>query len=143
MVFLGNKCYDWCYEFEFEFFMNGCCIFYGWGKVLGGSSSINGMIFICGNLLDYIKWLWDLGLEDWSYVYCLFYFKWVEDCLVGGDVYYGIDGLLKLECGFCINFLFGVFFDVVQEVGYLFIDDVNGFVQEGFGFFDCNIYWGW
>jgi len=139
---LGNKRYDWCYESEPEPFMNGRRIFHGRGKVLGGSSSINGMIFIRGNPLDYTKWSRDPGLEDWSYAHCLPYFKRAEDRLAGGDAYHGTEGPLKLERGPCTNPLFGAFFDAVQEAGYPLTDDVNGFSQEGFGPFDRNIHRG-
>src|SRR4051794_32340456 len=64
---LGNRFYDWCYRSEPEPYMNGRRIFHGRGKVLGGSSSINGMIYIRGNPMDYQKWAADKGMETWDY----------------------------------------------------------------------------
>jgi len=139
---LGNKHYDWCYNSEPEPHMNGRRIFHGRGKVLGGSSSINGMIFIRGNPMDFAKWSRDPGLEKWDYAHCLPYFKRSEERLAGGDDYHGTDGPLKLERGPCTNPLFGAFFEATEEAGYPRTEDVNGFQQEGFGPFDRNVYRG-
>lgn len=139
---LGNKRYDWCYESEPEPNMNGRRIFHGRGKVLGGSSSINGMIFIRGNPMDFAKWSRDPGLEKWDYAHCLPYFKRSEERLAGGDDYHGTEGPLKLERGPCTNPLFGAFFDAAVEAGYPLTDDVNGYSQEGFGPFDRNVHRG-
>ncbi len=136
---LGNKLYDWCYHSEPEPFMNGRRIFHGRGKVLGGSSSINGMIYIRGNPLDYQKWASDPGMEHWDYSHCLPYFNRAETRTMGADPYHGFSGPLNLETGPCENPLFKAFFKAVQEAGYPLTDDVNGYRQEGFGKFDRNI----
>jgi choline dehydrogenase len=78
---IGSKFYDWKYESEPEPFMNGRKIYHARGKVLGGSSSINGMIFQRGNPLDYERWAADPGMETWDYAHCLPYFKKMENCL--------------------------------------------------------------
>ena len=96
---IGSKYYDWMYESEPEPFMNGRRIYHARGKVLGGSSSINGMIFQRGNPLDYERWAADPGMGDWDYAHCLPYFKKMETCLAGGDEYRGTDGPLMLERG--------------------------------------------
>ena len=67
MIPLGNPWYDWCYKSEPEPNMNGRRIAHGRGKLLGGSSSINGMIFIRGNPADFAKWASDPGMESWDY----------------------------------------------------------------------------
>jgi len=139
---LGNKLYDWCYESEPEPYMNNRRIFHGRGKVLGGSSSINGMIYIRGNAMDYEKWARDPGLENWDYAHNLPYFQRAETRLIGADEYHGFTGPLILEKGPCENPLFGAFLKAVQEAGYPLTDDVNGYRQEGFGVFDRNIYRG-
>ena len=77
--------YDWMYESEPEPFMNGRRVYHARGKVLGGSSSINGMIFQRGNPLDYERWATEAGLETWDYAHCLPYFKRMETCLAGAD----------------------------------------------------------
>ncbi|HEY5657638.1 MAG TPA: choline dehydrogenase [Myxococcota bacterium] len=136
---IGSRFYDWRYESEPEPFMNGRRIYHARGKVLGGSSSINGMIFQRGNPLDYDKWARDAGMERWDYAHCLPYFKRMETCLAGGDAYRGDSGPLLLERGPAENPLFGAFFAAVQEAGYSLTDDVNGYRQEGFARFDRNI----
>ena len=78
---IGSRFYDWKYESEPEPFMNGRRIYHARGKVLGGSSSINGQIFQRGNPLDYERWAADPGMETWDYAHCLPYFKRMETCL--------------------------------------------------------------
>ena len=138
---IGNRFYDWKYESEPEPFMQGRKIFHARGKVLGGSSSINGMIFQRGNALDYERWAAEPGLEQWDYAHCLPYFKRMENCLAAepDDPYRGHDGPLALERGPATNPLFTAFFEAVQQAGYPLTEDVNGFQQEGFAPFDRNI----
>jgi choline dehydrogenase len=76
---IGSKFYDWQYQSEPEPFLNNRRVYHARGKVLGGSSSINGMIFIRGNPLDYEKWAKDPGMETWDYSHCLPYFKKSEN----------------------------------------------------------------
>lgn len=137
---IGNKHYDWCYRSEPEPFMHNRRIAHGRGKVLGGSSSINGMIFQRGNPLDYERWGGDPGMESWDYAHCLPYFKRMESCLVGDADYRGKDGPLLLERGGATNPLFKAFFTAVQQAGYGLTTDVNGYKQEGFSAFDRNIH---
>jgi len=136
---IGSRFYDWRYESEPEPCMNGRRIHHARGKVLGGSSSINGMIFQRGNPLDYAKWARDSGMERWDYAHCLPYFKRIETCTAGGDLYRGDSGPLVLERGPAENPLFAAFFEAVQQAGYPLTDDVNGYRQEGFARFDRNI----
>jgi choline dehydrogenase len=138
---IGNRFYDWKYESEPESFMNGRRIYHARGKVLGGSSSINGLSVQRGNALDYERWAADPGMETWSYAHCLPYFRRMEDCLAAepDDPYRGHGGPLGLERGPATNPLFGAFFEAVQEAGYSLTDDVNGYRQEGFAKFDRNI----
>jgi choline dehydrogenase len=139
---IGSKFYDWKYESEPEPFMNGRRIYHARGKVLGGSSSINGMIFQRGNPLDYARWAADPGMESWDYAHCLPYFKRMETCLAGADEFRGGDGPLVLERGPATNPLFTAFFEAVQQAGYQLTDDVNGYRQEGFAPFDRNLHRG-
>jgi len=143
---IGNKRYDWCYRSEPEPFMHNRQIFHGRGKLLGGSSSINGMIFQRGNPLDYEKWGQDAGMAAWNYAHCLPYFKRMEDCLAAHvdeqDEVRGKDGPLVLERGATANPLFHAFFGAVQEAGYPITRDVNGYQQEGFSAFDRNVHRG-
>jgi choline dehydrogenase len=139
---IGNRFYDWKYESEPEPFMNGRRIYHARGKVLGGSSSINGMIFQRGNPLDYQRWAEEGGIEGWDYAHCLPYFKKMETCLAGADEWRGGEGPLVLERGPAEGPLFDAFFAAVQEAGYSLTSDVNGFKQEGFAKFDRNIWRG-
>ena len=122
--------------------MDGRRIYHARGKVLGGSSSINGMIFQRGNPLDYERWAADPGMDEWDYAHCLPYFKRMESCLAGADDYRGGDGPLVLERGPAESPLFQAFFEAVQQAGYPLTDDVNGYRQEGFAAFDRNIHRG-
>src|SRR3954466_3419517 len=141
---IGSRFYDWKYESEPEPFMHGRRIYHARGKVLGGSSSINGMIFQRGNAMDYEHWGADPGLEMWDYAHCLPYFKRMETCLAADirDPYRGHSGPLVMERGPATSPLFGAFFEAVQQAGYPLTDDVNGYRQEGFAAFDRNIHKG-
>jgi choline dehydrogenase len=141
---IGNRFYDWKYESEPEPFMNARRVYHARGKVLGGSSSINGMIFQRGNPLDYERWGADPGMEAWGYARCLPYFKRMESCLAAAeeDEFRGRDGPLVLERGPATSPLFRAFFEAVQQAGYSLTQDVNGYRQEGFAAFDRNIHRG-
>ena len=141
---IGSKYYDWKYESEPEPHMNGRRVYHARGKVLGGSSSINGMIFQRGNPLDYERWASDPGMETWDYAHCLPYFKRMERTLASDrtDPMRGHAGPLVLERGPATTPLFGAFFEAVQQAGYPLTDDVNGFRQEGFAPFDRTIHRG-
>jgi choline dehydrogenase len=136
---IGNRFYDWRYVSEPEPFMHDRRVTQGRGKVLGGSSSINGMIFQRGNPMDYERWAADPGMSTWDYAHCLPYFKRMENCLAGGDDWRGDAGPLHLERGPATNPLFQAFFEAVQQAGYPITQDVNGYQQEGFARFDRNI----
>ncbi|HRG46734.1 MAG TPA: choline dehydrogenase [Leptospiraceae bacterium] len=136
---IGNPLYDWKYESEPEPYMNNRKIYHARGKVLGGSSSINGMIFQRGNPMDYERWARDPGMANWDYAHCLPYFKRMETCTAGSDEFRGGEGPLVLERGPAVNPLFDAFFKAVQEAGYPLTKDVNGYQQEGFAKFDRNI----
>ncbi|MBX9692849.1 MAG: GMC family oxidoreductase N-terminal domain-containing protein, partial [Cyanobacteria bacterium] len=115
---IGNKHYDWGYRSEPEPYMNGRQIYHARGKLLGGSSSINGMIYIRGNPMDFEKWSHDPGMAKWDYAHCLPYFMRAETRMKGADQYHGESGPLILETGPCENPLFQAFFNATQEAGY-------------------------
>ena len=144
---IGNRLYDWKYETDPEPYMNDRKVFHARGKILGGSSSINGMIFQRGNPMDYQRWAADPGMESWDYLHCLPYFKRMESLIledgrVGADDWRGGSGPLRVERGSATNPLFGAFFEAAQQAGYPLTDDVNGYRQEGFARFDRNIHRG-
>ena len=138
---IGSRFYDWLYVSEPEPNMNNRRITQGRGKVLGGSSSINGMIFQRGNPLDYQRWASDPGMGTWDYAHCLPYFKRLENCLAADpdDQFRGHDGPLQQERGPIKNPLFSAFFKAVQQAGHELTTDVNGYKQEGFAAFDRNL----
>ena len=138
---IGSRFYDWLYISEPEPNMNNRRITQGRGKVLGGSSSINGMIFQRGNPLDYQRWASDPGMGTWDYAHCLPYFKRLENCLAADpdDQFRGHDGPLQQERGPIKNPLFSAFFKAVQQAGHELTSDVNGYKQEGFAAFDRNL----
>ena len=139
---IGNRFYDWMYESEPEPEMGGRRVYHARGKVLGGSSSINGMIFQRGNPMDFDRWAATPGCEEWDWAHCLPYFKRMETCLAGEDDWRGGEGPLKLERGPATSPLFQAFFEAVQQAGHPMTPDVNGYRQEGFNAFDRNVYRG-
>ena len=148
---IGSRFYDWQYTSEPEPHMGGRRVYHARGKVLGGSSSINGMIFQRGNPLDYERWAADEGMQHWDYAHCLPYFKRMENCLAGDDhsgpdgtrgKYHGDDGPLVLERGPALNPLFEAFLEATEQAGHPRTTDVNGYRQEGFAAFDRNVHRG-
>ena len=148
---IGNRFYDWQYNSEPEPHMGGRRVYHARGKVLGGSSSINGMIFQRGNPLDYERWAADEGMQNWDYAHCLPYFKRMESCLAGDDDsgpertrgrYRGSKGPLLLERGPALNPLFEAFLEATEQAGHPRTADVNGYRQEGFAAFDRNVHRG-
>ncbi len=89
--------------------MNNRRVYHARGKILGGSSSINGMIFIRGNPLDYEKWAKDPGMETWDYAHCLPYFKKSETRTAGAERPCVVVASLHLETGPATNPLFNAF----------------------------------
>lgn len=136
---LGNPLYDWRYKSEPEPGLGGRRIDMARGKVLGGSSSINGMIFVRGHRRDYERWAEARGMAHWDYAHCLPYFKRAESLRGGDRAYRGEEGALGLEVGPCTNPLMQAFFGAMEQAGYARSRDLNGERQEGFAPFDRNI----
>ena len=139
---IGSRFYDWRYESEPEPHMNGRRIYHARGKVLGGSSSINGMIFQRGNPLDYERWAADPGMANWDYAHCLPYFKRMEDCLGRRARRSGTAGTAarsRWSAGRPPTRCSRRSSRPREQAGYPRTDDVNGYRQEGFAPFDRNI----
>ena len=136
---IGSRFYDWGYLSDPEPHMNDREVYHARGKLLGGSSSINGMIFQRGNRADYDGWATQAGLERWSYAHCLPYFKRMETAADGDDRYRGRDGPLSIERGRAEGPLFDALFEAAKQAGHGVTNDVNGAQQEGFGRFDRTI----
>ena len=139
---MANPRYTWMYESEPEPYMDQRRIHCPRGKVIGGSSSINGMVYIRGNALDYDGWAQRPGLENWSYADCLPYFRKSETRAKGGDAYRGDSGPLNVSTGACINPLYNAFIEAGRQAGYPDTQDMNGQQQEGFGVMDMTVFKG-
>lgn len=124
--------FNWGYHSERQAHLGDRRIATPRGKVLGGSSSINGMMFVRGNPLDYESWV-EMGANGWSYREVLPYFKRMESYAGGADDYRGDSGPLKVCAGLSTNPLYQVFLQAGVEAGYLRTSDHNGFAQAGFG----------
>jgi choline dehydrogenase len=139
LVFLpGRKPYDWQHETQPEPHLHGRRIKLPAGNLLGGTSSINGMIFQRGNPMDYEEWAAEQGMEGWDYAHVLPYYRKLENSLTSGP-FRGRGGPISLERGRAENPLFKAFLEASHQAGHRVTDDVNGFRQEGFGPFDRNI----
>ena len=133
---MNMKRYDWGYASEPEPNLDGRELACPRGKVIGGSSSINGMVYVRGHAMDYDHWR-DSGADGWSYADVLPYFRRMEtwhDGGHGGDSYWrGNDGPLHVSRGPRENPLFEAFVEAGKQAGYQATDDYNGQQQEGFG----------
>ena len=138
---MNSPRYDWRYHAEPEPALGGRSLHTPRGKVLGGSSSINGMVYIRGNALDYDAWQ-EAGARGWNYAGVLPYFRRAEGREEGGDEYRGADGPLKTSYGKLANPLYQAFIDAAVEAGYPATGDVNGYQQEGFGRMDMTVHKG-
>ncbi|MFI8745742.1 choline dehydrogenase [Pseudomonas sp. NPDC077186] len=137
---LQGRRYNWAYETEPEPFMNNRRMECGRGKGLGGSSLINGMCYIRGNALDFDHWAKLPGLEDWSYLDCLPYFRKAETRDIGANDYHGGDGPVSVTTPKGGNNpLFHAMVEAGVQAGYPRTDDLNGYQQEGFGPMDRTV----
>ncbi|MBD8168747.1 choline dehydrogenase [Erwinia persicina] len=137
---LQGRRYNWAYVTDPEPFMGNRRMECGRGKGLGGSSLINGMCYIRGNPLDYDGWARLEGLENWSYLDCLPYFKMAERRDIGGNDYHGDCGPVSVTTPRQDNnVLFHAMVEAGVQAGYPRTDDLNGYQQEGFGPMDRTV----
>ena len=125
-----SKRYACFFETEPEPYLDNRRIRYPRGRVVGGSSSINGMVYLRGNPLDYDGWA-QLGLRNWSYAHCLPYFRRLETNDRGGDDFRGADGPIHVTTGPGRHPLFEAYLEAGQQAGHAWTEDVNGYRQEG------------
>lgn len=130
--------YNWFYHTEPEPKLNHRTLYWPRGKVLGGSSSINAMVYIRGHAKDYDRWHSE-GAKGWNYENVLPYFKRSETYSKQSDDYRGNSGPLKVAHKILSNPLFNTFIEAGLQAGYPYTEDFNGEQQEGFGFFDMTI----
>lgn len=122
---------NWNYETEDEPELNGRNVYTPRGKVVGGSSSINSMVYMRGHPRDYDRWAGEYGLRGWTYDQCLPYFKAGEASDRGADDWRGADGPLGVTKGNLRNPLFDAFLDAGEQAGQGRSDDLNGYRPEG------------
>jgi len=133
--------YNWYYQSEGQQHLNGRSLYWPRGRGWGGSSSINGMIYIRGHARDYDGWR-QQGLTGWSFADVLPYFKRAEHNENGGDDFHGGDGPLRVSNARSSNPLFRAFMQAGLEAGFPQTQDFNGFQQEGFGPYQLTIHEG-
>ena len=133
--------FDWGYKSEPEQALNGRSLACPRGKVIGGSSSINGMIYVRGNAGDYNQWA-ESGAKGWDYPDVLPYFQRMEASHGGNSEFRGKSGPLNITHGKRDNPLHNAFVKATEQAGYTYTEDYNGFRQEGFGPADMNVWKG-
>jgi choline dehydrogenase len=130
---MNMKKYNWFYESEPEPYLDNRRMHCPRGKVLGGSSSINGMVYVRGHALDFDEWE-NQGAQDWGYRHCLPYFRKADNWAFGSDDYRAQDGPLAVNNGNNMyNPLYRAFIEAGEQAGYMKTADYNGRQQEGFG----------
>ncbi|WP_353207619.1 choline dehydrogenase [Sphingorhabdus sp.] len=136
---MNTKRWNWGYESEPEPHLNNRRLNCPRGKGLGGSSSINGLVYVRGNALDFERWKEDEGATGWGYADVLPYFKRAEGRAEGGNEYRGGDGPLSTSYGPLDNPLHQAWLDAAQQAGYALTEDYNGYAQEGFSRMDMTV----
>jgi choline dehydrogenase len=138
---LADDKVNWAYYSEPDPFMDNRRMYCPRGRVVGGSSSINGMVYIRGHARDYDHWA-QLGLKGWSYAEVLPYFRRAENRDLGADEYHGADGPLHVTRGHTPQPLFLAWIEAGRQAGYRVTQDLNGYQQEGLGPMDMTTYRG-
>jgi choline dehydrogenase len=135
---MNMKAYNWGYVSEPEPNLNGRRMHCPRGKVLGGSSSINGLVYVRGHPLDFERWE-EEGAKGWGYRNVLPYFRRAESFAGGADAWRGDSGPLTTAQGRKLNPLYEAFIEAGREAGYAVSRDLNGERQEGFGALDMTV----
>lgn len=144
---MNMKRYDWGFQTEPEPHLGGRRLVTPRGKVIGGSSSINGMVYVRGHARDFDTWE-EMGAQGWAYADCLPYFKRMENWhgdegeMAGDADWRGRSGPLHVTRGPRNNPLFGAFIEAGRQAGYPVTHDYNGHQQEGFGPMEATIWQG-
>lgn len=141
---VANLCddkYNWYYHTEAQPGLDGRVLYWPRGRVWGGSSSLNAMVYIRGHAEDYNRWHRQ-GAEGWDYAHCLPYFRKAQKHELGANMYRGGDGPLHVSRGKTNHPLHQAFLQAARQAGYPFTEDMNGFQQEGFGWMDMTVHQG-
>jgi choline dehydrogenase len=138
-VFRPTNRFNWWFETTPQRHLDGRRIAQPRGKVLGGSSSINGMTWLRGHPLDYEAWVTDFGCRGWSFAECLPYFKRAERFAGPADAYRSTAGAVGVRRQESLSALNRAFVDAARQAGLEWTDDANGYRQEGVGRFDMSV----
>ncbi|KAK1899083.1 Choline dehydrogenase mitochondrial [Dissostichus eleginoides] len=133
--------YNWYYHTEHQANMDNRVLYWPRGRVWGGSSSLNAMVYIRGHAEDYNRWQRE-GAEGWDYEHCLPYFRKAQCHELGENRYRGGSGPLHVSRGKTDHPLHKAFIEAGQQAGYPFTDDMNGEQQEGLGWMDMTVHKG-
>ena len=133
--------YNWFYHTVPQKNVNNRMMYWPRGRVWGGSSSLNAMVYVRGHALDYDRWE-EEGAAGWSYANCLPYFKKAQNHELGEDLYRGGSGPLHVSRGHSGNPLHEAWLAAGQQAGYPLTQDINGYQQEGVGRFDMTVHKG-
>ncbi|MBM3583346.1 MAG: choline dehydrogenase [Alphaproteobacteria bacterium] len=133
--------YNWWYETEPQQNLDGRRVYWPRGRVLGGSSSINGMVYVRGHALDYDRWAGE-GARGWSYADVLPYFRKAQTHESGPDSYRGGDGPLRVRTGAAVNPLHCAWLKAGRQAGYPISEDMNGYQQEGLAHMQMTVHKG-
>jgi choline dehydrogenase len=135
---MNSPRYNWGYRTEPEPHLGGRILNLPRGKVIGGSSSINGLVYVRGNARDFDAWE-EMGARGWAYRDVLPYFRKAEHRAEGADEYRGDKGPLATRYGTLANPLYRAFIEAGRQAGYAESEDLNGYRQEGFGRLDMTV----
>lgn len=138
---LCDEKYNWYYHTTPQKHMDNRIMYWPRGRVWGGSSSLNAMVYVRGHAEDYNQWS-RKGATGWDYEHCLPYFKKAQTHELGPDQYRGGNGPLYVSRGKTNHPLHHAFLEATQQAGYPFTDDMNGYQQEGFGWMDMTVHQG-
>ncbi|XP_075039344.1 choline dehydrogenase, mitochondrial [Mixophyes fleayi] len=141
MYNLCDDKYNWFYHTVPQEHMDKREMYWPRGRVWGGSSSLNAMVYIRGHAEDYNRWNAQ-GATGWDYSHCLPYFKKAQAHELGPDQYRGGSGPLHVSRGRTNHPLHQAFIEAAKQAGYPFTEDMNGFQQEGVGWMDMTVYKG-
>ena len=136
---MNMKRYNWGFETEPEPHLNGRRLATPRGKVVGGSSSINGMVYVRGHARDFDTWE-EMGAKGWAYKNVLPYFKRMENSHGGEEGWRGTDGPMHVKRGTRLNPLYQAFIEAGRQAGYPVTEDYNGHQQEGFGAMEMTVH---
>lgn len=141
MYNLCDDKYNWFYHTEPQKHMDNRVMYWPRGRVWGGSSSLNAMVYVRGHAEDYNRWHAQ-GASGWDYAHCLPYFKKAQTHELGPDDYRGGNGPLHVSRGKTNHRLHHTFIEAAKQAGYPFTEDMNGYQQEGVGWMDMTIHKG-